>query len=44
MSEDMILMARAFDLLDWLLPKAETFPRRYRFTVSKRLAESANCS
>jgi hypothetical protein len=41
MREDMILLVRAFDLLDWLLPKTESFPRRYRFTVSKRLADAA---
>lgn len=41
MSEDMIILNRAFDLLDWLLPKGERFPRAYRHTVSQRLMDAA---
>ena len=41
MKEDMIIMVRTFDLLAWLLPKAEQFPRVYRFTVVKRMTDAA---
>lgn len=41
MGEDMIVLARTFDLLDWLLPTAERFPRLYRHTVTRRLADAA---
>ncbi len=30
-----------FDLLAWLLPKGERFPRVYRHTVTKRLMDAA---
>jgi len=41
MAEDMVILARAFDLLAWLLPKAELFPRAYRATVTQRLMDAA---
>jgi hypothetical protein len=42
MSADaMIILARTFDLLAWLLPKSEQFPRPYRFTVTQRLMDAA---
>jgi hypothetical protein len=41
MPEDFIILARTFDLLDWLLPKAERFPRVYRTTVVQRLMSAA---
>ena len=41
MSESMIIFSRAFDLLDWLLPKAERFPRIYHATVTQRLMDAA---
>ena len=41
MSEEMVILARTFDLLDWLLPKAERFPRVYRATVTQRLMGAA---
>ena len=41
MSDDMIIDGRLFDLLDWLLPKAERFPRVYRSTVTQRLMDAA---
>ncbi len=37
----MVLFARTFDFLDWLLPKTERFPRQYRYTVSRRLSDVA---
>jgi hypothetical protein len=40
-AEDLIILARLFDLLDWLLPKAERFPRPYRATVTQRLMDAA---
>ena len=38
---DMVIQSRTFDLLNWLLPKAETFPRVYRYTVVQRLMNHA---
>ncbi len=37
----MVILTRTFDLLSWLLPKAERFPRLYRSTVTHRLMSSA---
>lgn len=37
----MIILTRTFDLLTWLLPKAEHFPRIYRATVTQRLMNAA---
>lgn len=34
-------ITRVFDLLAWLMPKAEKFPRVYRFTVTQRLMDAA---
>ena len=41
MSDEMVILTRTHDLLDWLLPKSEAFPRAYRFTVTQRLACAA---
>lgn len=41
MAENMILLARVFDLLEWLLPKGERFPRAYRHTATQRLFDAA---
>lgn len=41
MAEEMIILTRTFDLLAWLLPKMERFPRPYRANVSQRLAGAA---
>lgn len=41
MSEDMVIFSRTFDLLTWLLPKTDHFPRAYRFTVTQRLMSAA---
>jgi len=37
----MIILTRTFDLLAWLLPKSEQFPRTYRNTVTQRMMSSA---
>jgi hypothetical protein len=41
MSEDLLVLTRTYDLLAWLLPKGERFPRAYRHTVTKRLLDAA---
>ena len=41
MAEEMVIFTRCFDLLTWLMPKAEKFPRAYRFTVTQRLMDAA---
>lgn len=41
MSEEMVIFTRTFDLLLWLLPKAERFPKIYRSTVTQRLMGAA---
>jgi hypothetical protein len=41
MADDMIILTRAFDLLTWLMPKAERFPKLYRATVTPRLMGAA---
>lgn len=37
MPDDLIILTRTFDLLAWLLPKAEKFPKVYRHTVTQRM-------
>lgn len=37
----MVIFTRTYDLLKWLLPKAERFPKLYRSTVTQRLMGSA---
>ena len=41
MAEDLVILARVFDLLSWLLPKGERFPRAYRHTVTQRMLDAA---
>jgi hypothetical protein len=41
MAEDMVIFARTLDLLEWLLPKSERFPRAYRSTLTQRLMDAA---
>lgn len=41
MAESMLLLTRTFDLLEWLLPKTEKFPRPYRHSLSRHLADAA---
>ncbi len=41
MAQELVLFARLFDLLTWLLPKVERFPKVYRHTVTQRLMNAA---
>ena len=41
MAHEMVIFSRTFDLLHWLLPKSERFPRTYRSTVTQRLMGAA---
>jgi len=41
MAEEMVIFTRCYDLLAWLMPKAEKFPRAFRFTVTLRLMNAA---
>lgn len=41
MAQDMVIFSRTFDLLEWLLPKSERFPRAYRSTLTQRLMDAA---
>jgi hypothetical protein len=41
MAEEMIVFTRCYDLLAWLMPKAEKFPRAYRYSVTRRLMDAA---
>lgn len=40
MSEEMVIFTRTYDLLTWLLPRAEKFPKPQRFVVTKRLQDA----
>ncbi len=37
----MVIFVRVFDLLEWLVPKGESFPRAFRHTVTQRLLAAA---
>ncbi len=37
----MVIFARTFDLLDWLIPRCNDFPAVQRFAVTKRLQDAA---
>ena len=41
MSSEMVIFTRTYDLLNWLLPKSERFPKLYRATVTRRLMDAA---
>ncbi|MHB8626987.1 MAG: diversity-generating retroelement protein Avd [Aggregatilineales bacterium] len=41
MPDEMVILTRTFDLLSWLLPKAEKFPKLYRVTVTQRMMNAA---
>jgi len=36
----MVIFTRTYDLLHWLLPKSERFPKLYRSTVTQRLMDA----
>ena len=39
--EEMVIFTRTFDLLDWLLPITNNFPRAHRHTFTRRLLDAA---
>ncbi len=39
--EEMVIFTRTFDLLDWLLPGTNSFPRAHRHTFTRRLLDAA---
>lgn len=41
MADDMVLLTKTYDLLEWLLPNTEKFPKAYRFSVGRRLGDAA---
>ncbi len=41
MSEEMVILTRTFDLLTWLLPHCERFPKAQRYLVVQRLGDAA---
>ena len=41
MSNEMTILTRCYDLLAWLLPKAERFPKVYRHTITQRTMNAA---
>jgi len=41
MAQEMVIFSRVFDLVEWLVPKGESFPRAYRHTVTQRLLGAA---
>ena len=38
--DDMVIFTRTYDLLTWLLPRSEGFPKAQRFVVTKRLQDA----
>lgn len=38
---DLVILTRSFDLLTWLLPHCERFPKSQRFVVTQRLQNAA---
>lgn len=36
----MVILTRTFDLLAWLTPKIERFPRLYRSTITQRMIDA----
>lgn len=41
MADDLVLLTRLFDLLAWLVPRSEAFPRPFRHSVTQRLLGAA---
>ena len=39
--QEMPIFSRTFDLLSWLLPVTNNFPRAHRFTATSRLLNAA---
>lgn len=40
MSSEMVIFTRTYDLLLWLLPKTEHFPKLYRSSITQRLLDA----
>ncbi|MBV1878087.1 MAG: diversity-generating retroelement protein Avd [Pseudomonadales bacterium] len=40
MTEDLRIQTKLYQLMHWLLPKAERFPRLYRTTVTQRVMDA----
>jgi hypothetical protein len=40
--EEMVIFTRTFDLLDWLLPRTNHFPRAHRHTFTRRLLDAVS--
>lgn len=40
MPEEMVIFSRTFDLLTWIIPASEKFPKAQRFIISKRLTDA----
>jgi hypothetical protein len=38
---EMVIFTQTFDLLVWLLPRCESFPKSQRFVLTKRLEDAA---
>ena len=41
MAQEMVILVRTFDLLSWLLPMTNHFPRAHRHTFTQRLLDAA---
>jgi hypothetical protein len=41
MTQEFVILTRTYDLLAWLLPKSERFPKLYRRTAVQRLMDAA---
>ena len=41
MPDEMVIFTRTFDLLTWLLPHCERFPKAQRYLVVQRLGDAA---
>lgn len=39
--DDMVIFTRAYDLLNWLIPHCDRFPKSQRFAVTQRLQGAA---
>ena len=40
-AKEMVILTRTYDLLLWLLPRTERFPKTQRFVLTKRLQDAA---
>lgn len=40
MAKDMVIFTRTFDLMTWLLPQCDKFPKAQRFIVTQRITNA----